>query len=239
MDDPVALIKLKGLHKSFKAGGQETVVLRHIDLAIYKGDFVAITGASGSGKSTLLSILGLLEQHDQGEYVLSGHPVNVLSRFQLAQLRNRHIGWIFQNFNLVQDMTVLENVMLPLSYQPEFSRTTALKVVEEAILEVGLKDKASFYPSQLSGGQQQRVAIARAIATHPDLILADEPTGNLDTQNSKIIFDLLARLHHQGRTVVMVTHDEKQAKMCPTQITLKDGEVINTRRSLKVIDNVV
>lgn len=239
MDNMVALIKLEGVYKSFKEGGQESNVLKNVDLSIYEGDFVAITGASGSGKSTLLSILGLLEQHDRGEYCLSGHPVNTLSRFQLGQLRNKHIGWIFQNFNLVQDMTVLENVMLPLSYQRDFSRPAALKAAQVAILEVGLEDKRLLYPSQLSGGQQQRVAIARAIVTHPDLILADEPTGNLDTQNSKIIFDLLARLHHQGRTVVMVTHDDAQAKMCPTQITLKDGEVINVRRSLKVIDNVV
>lgn len=239
MADQVTLIELQDIVKSFHEGERSICVLNNIDLTIYENEFVAITGSSGSGKSTLLSVIGLLDQHDRGLYLLSGHPVDTLSRYQLAQLRNKHIGWIFQNFNLVQDMTVQENVMLPLTYRTDFLQKNALSAVKNALSEVGLQDKYSHYPAQLSGGQQQRVAIARAIVTQPDLILADEPTGNLDTVNSKIIFELLAKLHNQGRTIVMVTHDDTQAALCPTQITLKDGKVVEVRRNLQSVDNVV
>ena len=233
------LIELKTLTKYFDLSNSSTPVLNGINLDIYANDFVAITGSSGSGKSTLLSIIGLLDTHSQGEYLLCGTEVSNLSRYQMSQLRNRSIGWIFQNFNLVQDMTVLENVMLPLTYQPQFEKNNAKQAVLEALKQVGMADKINQYPSNLSGGQQQRVAIARAIVTQPDLILADEPTGNLDSENSTLIFELLLSLHQKGRTIIMVTHDDEQALKCPSQVILKDGCVISSNHKVHRVAHAV
>lgn len=225
-----ALFELRQLGKTFIDGNEQHQVLHQIDLKVQPGEFVAITGASGSGKSTLLSIIGLLDQFQQGEYLLCGTDVRQLDRHQLAVLRNKHIGWIFQNFHLIADMTAAENILLPLSYQKELDRTTAYARMQQVLLQVGLADKADARPSQLSGGQQQRIAIARALVTEPDLILADEPTGNLDSKNQTLIFELLQNLHHQGKTIVMVTHSNQLAASCGRQIQLADGKIQQERQ---------
>jgi putative ABC transport system ATP-binding protein len=219
------LIKLEGLSKFFGLKTTKQQVLKNISIEIFRGDMVAITGTSGSGKSTLLSLIGLLDDYQAGRYLLCGQDVTNLSRYQLATLRNQHLGWIFQNFNLIADMTALENVMVPLLYHPEVLKSSREKLAKEALASVGLSEKSRLFPAQLSGGQQQRVAIARAIVTKPDLILADEPTGNLDSENEQMVFSLLKELHSQGKTIIMVTHSPELAKDCPRQICLFDGIV--------------
>ena len=202
-------------------------VLKDISLNISQGELIALTGASGSGKSTLLSIIGLLENFDQGSYQLLNHEVTKFDELQLSLLRNKNLGWIFQNFNLIDDMTVLENVILPLRYYKELSVTQQKKAAKESLKAVGLAEYENSKPAQLSGGQQQRVAIARAIVNKPEIILADEPTGNLDSENQDSIFQLLIELNKQGSTIILVTHANELASYCDRIINIKDGNIIS------------
>ncbi|WP_394251407.1 ABC transporter ATP-binding protein [Vibrio profundi] len=222
------LIKVEKLSKLFYDHRLETQVLHDISMEVYEGDMVAIVGASGSGKSTLLSILGLLETFHIGHYELCGEPVYTLSDEQMATLRAQHIGWVFQQFLLLSDMTVLENVMMPLTNHKGMTRRQRIEKAQEKLTLVGMHDKVRLYPSQLSGGQQQRVAIARALVAEPELILADEPTGNLDSVNSQKIFELLQTLNSQGRTVLLVTHSKSLAEQCRKRYLMVDGVLLDT-----------
>lgn len=219
------LIRLEQLQHSFFQGKLEQRVLSDISLTITDSESVAITGPSGSGKSTLLSILGLLDNAPRGHYYLRSQEVNSLSREQRSLVRNRHIGWIFQNFNLIGDMTALENVALPLRFNQDIPSRHYQQRATEVLERVGLADKLNFLPGELSGGQQQRVAIARALVNRPGLILADEPTGNLDSSTGQSIVDLLLQLSSEGAAVVMVTHDPAVASQCQRAIHLIDGKI--------------
>lgn len=220
------VIKLTGIHKSFYHGESELKVLQEIDFSVNSGDMIAILGQSGSGKSTLLSIMGLLDEADSGEYLLCGQNVNALSAYQLSQLRNQHIGWVFQNFNLIADMTVTDNLLLPLRFNPLISKLEHDAKITQVLHKVGLGDKQDFYPAQLSGGQQQRVAIARALICDPDILLCDEPTGNLDSTNSDNVMALLVGLHKEGRTVLIITHDPDVAAHCQQAFKIHDGQIL-------------
>jgi putative ABC transport system ATP-binding protein len=219
------LILLDNVSKVFYTEEVETHALRDIHLRIEPGEFVAIAGPSGCGKTTLLSILGLLDTPTAGEYRLVGEPVANLTSSQRSQIRNREIGFIFQAFNLIGDLTVYENVELPLTYRnmPSAERK---KRVQEALERVGMGHRTSHYPAQLSGGQQQRVAVARAIGGSPSVLLADEPTGNLDSTNGEAVMDLLKELHQGGATIVMVTHDPRYEEFAERSIHLFDGQVL-------------
>ena len=219
------LINLDGVTKVFLTDEVETHALSGIHLQIKNGEYVSIAGPSGCGKSTLLSILGLLDTPTDGKYVLNGKPVETLSLSERARVRNREIGFIFQAFNLIGDLTVYENVELPLTYRglPSSDRK---KMVHEALEKVGMSHRTKHYPSQLSGGQQQRVAVARALAGKPSILLADEPTGNLDSKNGQAVMDLLRDLHREGATICMVTHDPRFARYAERTIHLFDGRVV-------------
>jgi putative ABC transport system ATP-binding protein len=219
------LIRLEGVGKVFLTEEVKTHALRNVDLEIHPGEFVAISGPSGCGKTTLLSILGLLDTPTSGEYWLVGDSVASLSARQRSQIRNREIGFIFQAFNLIGDLTVYENVELPLTYRnmPASERKDR---VTNALERVGMAHRAKHYPSQLSGGQQQRVAVARAIGGNPSVLLADEPTGNLDSVNGGAVMDLLKELHEKGSTIVMVTHDPRYEEYAERSVHLFDGEVV-------------
>ncbi len=218
------MIELQQIEKNFFVGGGILEVIRGIDLFIGKGEFVAIMGKSGSGKSTLLNIIGCLDSVSSGKYCLSGEDVAVMTDRSLAQIRNRRIGFIFQSFNLIARNTALKNVEKPLIYQG--IKASARNERALAMLErVGLSDRAEHLPSQLSGGQQQRVAIARALVTNPDIIIADEPTGNLDSSTGKEIMGLLRAVSREGRTVVMVTHDASLSSYADRIVELADGRV--------------
>jgi putative ABC transport system ATP-binding protein len=220
-----SLIQLQGVTKVFTTDEVETHALAGIHLDIKKGEYVAIGGPSGCGKSTLLAILGLLDSSSQGEYVLNGRPVHGLKLSERARIRNREIGFIFQAFNLIGDLTVYENVELPLTYRgmPAAERK---KRVQESLERVGMSHRVKHYPSQLSGGQQQRVAVARALAGDPAILLADEPTGNLDSTNGEAVMDLLRDLHRNGATICMVTHDPRYEKYADRSIHLFDGRIV-------------
>jgi putative ABC transport system ATP-binding protein len=220
------LVKLDGVKKVFYTDEVETHALSGIHLDIKKGEYVAIGGPSGCGKSTLLSILGLLDTPTDGEYTLNGTPVANLSLSERARIRNREIGFIFQAFNLIGDLNVYENVELPLTYR-DMSAKERRDRVEEALLKVGMSHRMKHYPSQLSGGQQQRVAVARAVAGNPSILLADEPTGNLDSTNGEAVMALLRELHQVGSTICMVTHDPRYAKFADRAIYLFDGRVVS------------
>src|SRR5579884_2193911 len=224
------LIHLDSVSKVFYTDEVETHALSDVHLEIKKGEYVSIEGPSGSGKTTLLSILGLLDTSTKGEYTLGGEPVANLTSHQRALLRNRHIGFIFQSFNLIGDLTVYENVELPLTYRgmPAGERR---KRVEAALERVGMGHRARHMPSQLSGGQQQRVAVARAVAGDPLILLADEPTGNLDSTNGEAVMELLRELHRGGATICMVTHDPRYAAHADRSIHLFDGRVVEERRT--------
>ncbi|HEV8318788.1 MAG TPA: ABC transporter ATP-binding protein [Vicinamibacterales bacterium] len=219
------LIKLDGVKKVFYTDEVETHALDNINLEIRTGEYVAIAGPSGCGKSTLLSILGLLDTPTEGRYMLNGQLVTDLALSQRARVRNREIGFIFQSFNLIGDLTVYENVELPLTYRGMKSADRKQRVTE-ALEKVGMAHRAKHLPSQLSGGQQQRVAVARAVAGHPSILLADEPTGNLDSKNGEAVMELLRGLHRGGATICMVTHDARYASHAERTIHLFDGRVV-------------
>ena len=219
------LIKLEGLTKAFYTDEVETHALSGVHLEIQRGEYVAIAGPSGCGKSTLLSILGLLDTPTEGSYTLNGQAVADLNLAQRARIRNREVGFIFQSFNLIGDLTVFENVELPLTYRgmPAAERKTR---VTAALERVGMAHRARHLPSQLSGGQQQRVAVARALVGEPAILLADEPTGNLDSRNGDAVMELLSDLHRTGATICMVTHDQRFARHADRTIHLFDGRVV-------------
>ena len=219
------LIKLDGVTKVFLTDEVETHALAGIHLEIKRGEYVSIGGPSGCGKSTLLAILGLLDSPSDGSYVLNERPVQSLKMSERARIRNREIGFIFQAFNLIGDLTVYENVELPLTYRGMGSAERK-KRVHEALERVGMSHRVKHYPSQLSGGQQQRVAVARALGGEPSILLADEPTGNLDSANGEAVMDLLRELHRGGATICMVTHDPRYANYADRNIHLFDGRIV-------------
>jgi putative ABC transport system ATP-binding protein len=223
---PDALIHLDGLTKVFYTDEVETHALSGIHLEIKKGEYVAISGPSGCGKSTLLSILGLLDSPTNGTYTLNSKPVQGLDLSERARIRNREIGFIFQSFNLIGDLTVFENVELPLTYRG-MKATERKERVNSALERVGMAHRAKHLPSQLSGGQQQRVAVARALVGTPSILLADEPTGNLDSKNGDAVMTLLRDLHRAGSTICMVTHDPRFARHADRTIHLFDGRVVD------------
>jgi putative ABC transport system ATP-binding protein len=220
-----SLIQLDGVTKVFVTDEVETHALSGIHMDVKKGEYLSISGPSGCGKSTLLAILGLLDTPTDGNYTLNGTPVANLKMRDRARIRNREIGFIFQAFNLIGDLTVYENVELPLTYRgmPSAERK---KRVHEALEKVGMSHRVKHYPSQLSGGQQQRVAVARALGGSPSVLLADEPTGNLDSANGEAVMDLLRELHRNGSTICMVTHDPRYAKFADRTIRLFDGRIV-------------
>ena len=220
------LIKLQGVTKVFLTEEVETHALSGIELQIKEGEFLAIAGPSGCGKTTLLSILGLLDTPPGGEYFLASPRVAQLTPSQRAAVRNRQIGFIFQAFNLIGDLTVYENVELPLTYRRMPAGERKQRVME-ALEKVGMTHRMKHYPAQLSGGQQQRVAVARAVGGDPAILLADEPTGNLDSVNGKAVMDLLRELHREGSTICMVTHDPRYAEYADRSIHLFDGQVVS------------
>jgi putative ABC transport system ATP-binding protein len=219
------VIRMENISKVFYTDEVETHALSGVQLEVQKGEYVSIAGPSGSGKSTLLSIIGLLDTATDGEYVLNGHNVSNLNMSDRSRIRNREIGFIFQSFNLIGDLTVYENVELPLTYRnmPSAERK---KRVMDALERVGMSHRIKHYPSQLSGGQQQRVAVARALGGSPAILLADEPTGNLDSRNAEAVMELLRSLHREGATIVMVTHDPRFARHAQRTIHLFDGRVV-------------
>lgn len=218
------LIELTGIQKSFPTGDGPLPVLKGIDLTVCHGEFVTIVGSSGSGKSTLMNIIGCLDTPDKGIYLLDGEDVSDLSDRRLSAIRNRKIGFVFQGFHLIQCLTALENVELPLRYRG-LSRARRRELAEQALYEVGLAERMHHLPSQLSGGQQQRTAIARAVASHPPVILADEPTGNLDSASGGEIMRLLHGLHEGGTTIILITHDPAVAAAAPRRICFADGKI--------------
>ena len=223
------LIRLEGVSKVFLTDEVETHALADIHLEIKKGEYVSINGPSGCGKSTLLSILGLLDSPTDGQYTLNAQAVADLTAPQRARIRNREVGFIFQSFNLIGDLDVFENVELPLTYRgmPGAERK---KRSQEALEKVGMAHRMKHYPAQLSGGQQQRVAVARALVGDPAIMLADEPTGNLDSHNGVAVMELLAELHHAGATICMVTHDERYTRYADRNVQLFDGHIVDETR---------
>jgi putative ABC transport system ATP-binding protein len=219
------LLKLDHVTKVFLTDEVETHALSGILLEICHGDYVSIAGPSGCGKSTLLSILGLLDSPTSGTYRLRGEPVEHLNHAQRARVRNREIGFIFQSFNLIGDLTVWQNVELPLTYRG-LTAAERRERVDEALAKVGMTARAKHYPSQLSGGQQQRVAVARALGGKPSILLADEPTGNLDSKNGQAVMELLRELHAEGATICLVTHNERYARDAQRTIHLFDGQLV-------------
>jgi putative ABC transport system ATP-binding protein len=222
------MIRMRGIRKVYTTGRVEVEALRGIDLEIASGEYVAVVGPSGSGKSTLMNLLGCLDTPSSGEYVLSGEAVAGLDRNRLAEIRNRHVGFVFQNFNLLPYATALENVELPLL----FAGVAAQERRERAgaMLErVGLADRVDHKPTELSGGQMQRVAIARALVNRPALILADEPTGNLDSASGHAIVDLFGELHAAGQTIVVITHDQGIATLALRVVQIRDGQIVEDR----------
>lgn len=228
------MIKIKGLHKSYPMGNDSLHVLKGLDLHIKEGEFVSIMGSSGSGKSTLLNIVGLLDIHDKGDYFLNGQLIEKLDEKKAAVLRNKFLGFVFQSFNLISYKTALENVALPLYYKGE-GRKERLKTAMDYLDKVGLKDWAGHLPSELSGGQKQRVAIARALVTKPKVVLADEPTGALDSSTSDSVMDLLKDINRDGMTVFVITHEEEIAEQTNRIVRLKDGIIISDERVSKKI----
>ncbi|MCL7754094.1 ABC transporter ATP-binding protein [Polaribacter sp. Z022] len=220
------MIRIEKLHKSYPIGKDSLHVLKGIDLHIKEGEFVSIMGSSGSGKSTLLNIVGLLDEHDEGDYFLNGQLIKNLNEKKAAILRNKFLGFVFQSFNLISYKTALENVALPLYYKG-MNRKERLKIALEYLDKVGLKDWANHLPNELSGGQKQRVAIARALVTKPKVVLADEPTGALDSTTTDSVMDLLKDINDEGMTVFVITHEEEVAEQTKRVVRLKDGIIIS------------
>ena len=220
------MLEIKKLHKSYPIGKDSLHVLKGIDLHIKEGEFVSIMGSSGSGKSTLLNIVGLLDEHDEGDYYLNGQLIKNLNEKKAAILRNKFLGFVFQSFNLISYKTALENVALPLYYKG-IKRKERLKIALEYLEKVGLKDWANHLPNELSGGQKQRVAIARALVTKPKVVLADEPTGALDSTTTDNVMDLLKDINDEGMTVFVITHEEEVAEQTKRVVRLKDGVIIS------------
>ena len=221
------LVELKDISKVFVTDEVETSALSKINLTIVEGEYLSITGPSGCGKSTLLSLLGLLDTSTSGVYQLAGHNASNIDSDERARIRNKEIGFIFQSFNLISDLTVAENIELPLTYRTDLDKNQRQAMVHSSLEKVDLLHRASHYPSQLSGGQQQRVAVARAIAGKPAIILADEPTGNLDSKNAEVVMNLLDALNQEGATICMVTHDAASAARTQRIIEIFDGKVVS------------
>ena len=224
---PKEIIRIENLKRYFKVGEETVKALRGISFTIYEGEFVTIMGTSGSGKSTLLNTLGCLDTPTSGEYLLDGIPVRGMGKNERARIRNRKIGFIFQNYNLLPKTTAIENVELPLLYNSNVSAGERAKKAEQCLKEVGLEDRIYHKSNQMSGGQQQRVAIARALVNDPVIILADEATGNLDTRTSFSILTLFQKLHKEGKTIIFVTHNPEIALYSSRNITLRDGHIVS------------
>lgn len=220
------LVVLSNITKHFFTDEIETEALSAINLTIQTGEYVAITGPSGCGKSTLLSLLGLLDKPSTGSYTLAGHDVSELNKSDSARFRNQQVGFVFQAFNLISDLSIADNVAMPLTFRSDISKSEIDDMVRQALESVDMLHRANHFPSQLSGGQQQRVAVARAIAGSPALILADEPTGNLDSKNAQMVMELLHTLHQKGATICMVTHDPKAADQAQRVIEVFDGKIV-------------
>jgi putative ABC transport system ATP-binding protein len=224
MTAPAHLIEMRELTRVYDLGPQKIYALRGVNLVIEPGEYVAIMGPSGSGKSTLMNVIGCLDTPSSGSYLLDGVPVETLNDDELAAIRNRKIGFVFQTFNLLARTTALQNVELPLVYA-KITRAERRQLAEEALIAVGLKDRMGHQPNELSGGQRQRVAIARALVNKPSLLLADEPTGNLDSQTGREILDLFQELHGRGNSIIMVTHEDDVAQEAKRVIYIRDGRV--------------
>ena len=224
-----SIIEIKNISKIFSTDRMDTYGLKDVTFSIQNQDFIAVQGASGSGKTTLLNILGLLSSPTSGEYKLKDKDILKLKKYEKAFIRNEFIGFIFQDFNLIGDLSVLKNVELPLIYRKGISKHKRQSLVEHALERVGLSHRLHHFPSQLSGGQQQRVAIARSIVGSPAIVLADEPTGNLDTKNSQAIMDLLKELNDSGSTICVVTHDTRYDKMVNRRFYIEDGQLSESR----------
>lgn len=223
------MIKLKALSKVYRTDEIETTALNEVSFEISKGEFVSIMGPSGCGKSTLLNILGLLDKPENGSYLLNNNEVANLNERERSQIRKKHFGFVFQNFNLIEELTVFENVELPLIYN-SYSAKERKIMVSDILTRIGIAHRANHFPQQLSGGQQQRVAVARALVTNPDVILADEPTGNLDSSNGNEVMELLCELNDAGTTIIMVTHSYNDASYSSRIINLLDGQVVSEQK---------
>ena len=223
------IINVKDIKKSYLVGTQEVHALRGINLSVEKGEFISIMGPSGSGKTTLMNIIGCLDTPTSGEYELNGNQVSQLNDDELARIRNKEIGFVFQSFNLLAKNSTLNNVMLPLKYAG-FGKSEAIEKSKEVINKVGLSDRLNHSPAELSGGQQQRVAIARALVNNPSIIFADEPTGNLDSKTGKEVMTLFKELNDTGQTIILITHEESVAKQSNRIITIKDGLIKSDNR---------
>jgi putative ABC transport system ATP-binding protein len=223
-----SMISLKDITKTYHLGTIDVPVLKRINLSIEEGEYVAIMGASGSGKSTLMNIIGCLDRPSSGQYFLAGQDLTTLDDDELADIRNQYIGFVFQQFNLLPKLTSLSNVMLPMIYA-DVDKSQRIEQATAALVQVGLSDRIQNRPNQLSGGQQQRVAIARALVNHPALVLADEPTGALDSTTSKEIMDLLTKLNQQGTTIAIVTHDANVAARTKRTIRMVDGVIVESK----------
>ena len=224
-----ALIEIKDMYKIYEMGSEKVHALDGIDLTIHEHEFVAIVGPSGSGKSTLMNMIGCLDTPTSGEYHLEGADISKLNDKQLTMIRREKIGFIFQKFNLLSKSSALENVELPAMYKG-ISASERKKLALEALGNVGLSDRVQHRPSELSGGQQQRVAIARALVNHPPVILADEPTGNLDSKSGKDVMDMIKKLHKEGNTIILITHDPEVAQNAPREIHIRDGKITSDIR---------
>lgn len=233
MEQKQPLIKLNQLCRYFTSDNMESRAIHNLDLEIMQGEYVSISGPSGCGKSTLLSVLGLLDTATSGTFLLNGHQVENLDIYQRAELRNREIGFVFQAFNLIGDLTVVENVELPLNYG-KVSKKERRERAMNKLERVNMAHRAHHYPSQLSGGQQQRVAVARGIVIEPSILLADEPTGNLDSVNAAATMDLLDELNKEGTTICMVTHDARFAERAARKVELMDGQLVLPSELLKI-----